>query len=113
MDPLLPLGLLSNCLAAYPGTKSEKIKRTTSVSDEFNNNPKPLAPSQQPVSFQFLSNFVKDVGDGFNRMRDTPKPENKQETMAEDKKGDDDEFVHVDVGKCYIWVNNFNLPIFT
>ena len=92
MDPLLPLGLLSGCLAAYPGTKTEKIKRTTPGCDDSNNN-KPTAPSEQPVSFQYFSNLVKDVGDGFNRMRDSTK-----QRKAETNEKPLDNFVHLDVG---------------
>ena len=68
MDPLLPLGILSGCLGAYSGVKTEKIKRDLN-SPGFSNGHKPTAPSKQPVRLRYLSNLVRDVGEGFSRMR--------------------------------------------
>ena len=67
MDPLLPMGLLSGCLGAYSGMKTEKIKREAPVSPDGDN--KPIAPSEQPVKLRFFSNFVRDLSEGFNRLR--------------------------------------------
>ena len=66
MDPLLPLGLLSGCLGAYSGVKTEKIKRECDPNG--NCSYKPIIPAQQPVQLRFFSNLVRDVSENWKRL---------------------------------------------
>ena len=69
MDPLLPLGLLAGCLGAYSGVTTEKVKREAPISPANGDSSKPTVPSKQSVNIRYFSNLVRDVGDGFNRLR--------------------------------------------
>ena len=68
MDPLLPLGVLSGCLSAYSGVEAVKVKRE-SANEVQSPVSRPLSPSQQPVKIKYLSNLIKDVNEGFTRIR--------------------------------------------
>ena len=61
MDPLLPLGVLSGCLSAYSGAKTERIKRSNASLNDYQ------SPLDQPVEIKYLTNLFKDVEASFTR----------------------------------------------
>ena len=67
MDPLLPLGLLSGCVRSYSGVEKNCIQHPRT--DEDRVIEAPVSPSRQPVRIKYISNLMKDVEEGFTRMR--------------------------------------------